>query len=77
LQEAKDVQDPDAAVKLGGVRAELPAIYDTIRLVPLPATQAVTDTGNHAIEYGWKAAKNARQQSLAGHNIFTGLLSQN
>jgi cytochrome P450 len=29
------------------------------------------------MEYGWKAVKNARQQSLGRHNIFAGILSQN
>lgn len=29
------------------------------------------------MEYGWKAVKKARQQSLARHNIFAGILSQN
>jgi cytochrome P450 len=76
MQKTRDVEDLDAVIKLGGVRAELPAVYDLIRLIPLRATREVLQATDRVMEYGWKAVRNARQQSLGQHNIFGGILSQ-
>ena len=61
---------------LGGIRAEMKLLFDTILSIPVPSFRKIKNTAERVRMQGWKAVENANKQNLSMSNIFSGIVNQ-
>ncbi len=67
--------DFETTIKLGGVRSEMPPVYDLVRKIPHSGLQHVMNASTRTLQHGEHAIKRVREGTLGSDSVLATLLA--